>query len=119
MFIPNANAAAEAAAIKQACARVEQLALELVPDDIRSACQINVSEVQCGDPQCAPIDTTVLIFFERYVLTVSECVGEVLDCTYNRVRACFPPILEPYSYSFTDVDFLQHSSIDTCYPISR
>ena len=68
MFIPNVNAAAEADAIKRECARIESMALSLVPDDIRSACQINVSEFQCGDPNCAPIDTSIVVVFDRCVL---------------------------------------------------
>jgi hypothetical protein len=68
MFIPNENAAAEATAIKRECARIESMALALVPEDIRSACQINVSEFQCGDPTCAPIDTSIVVVFNRSVL---------------------------------------------------
>jgi hypothetical protein len=78
MFIPNSNAVNEAAAIKAECSRVEQLCLELVPEDIRSACQISVTEVQCGDPNCAPIDTALTIIFDRYV-TVTVSLSTVLS----------------------------------------
>ncbi len=43
--------------------RIEQWSLDLVPDNIRDGVQISVQEVECGDPNCSPIDTAVAIMF--------------------------------------------------------
>jgi len=75
MFDPAGVAAkkAEAARVRAACERVRALVLELLPEDVRAAAtgmasgeagpiaplRLVVKEVQCGDPECAPIDTSV------------------------------------------------------------
>ena len=50
---------------RAAYARIEEWATELVPESARSGVQISVQEVQCGDPECAPIDTAITIMFPR------------------------------------------------------
>ena len=50
---------------RDAYRRLEEWALELVPSNIRKGVTINVQEVICGDPSCAPIDTAVAVLFER------------------------------------------------------
>lgn len=69
MFLPdnikNKSTDKEEAERKRAYARIEQWAMELIPESARSGVQISVQEVQCGDPECAPIDTAVAILFPR------------------------------------------------------
>jgi hypothetical protein len=65
MFLPNKNADAEKAALKRHYARIEAWALDIIPADLREEVQVSVQEVQCGDPDCAPIDTVVTIIFHR------------------------------------------------------
>ena len=71
MFLPNNVAAnAELRAAEQArrdgYSRIEVWAMEAIPSEIRRGVTITVQEVQCGDPECAPIDTAVAIMFPRY-----------------------------------------------------
>jgi hypothetical protein len=46
---------------------IETWSLEIIPEAIRKDASVSVQEVQCGDPDCAPIDTAVTIVFTRYV----------------------------------------------------
>jgi len=48
---------------KEAYVNIEEWSKEAIPKDIRSDVTISVQEVQCGDPDCAPIDTAVAIMF--------------------------------------------------------
>lgn len=70
MFIPKSEAdtnnlrAAEAAR-REGYARIETWALESIPLAIRRGVTITVQEVQCGDPECSPVDTAVAILFPR------------------------------------------------------
>jgi len=51
---------------KQAVFRnVEQIAESLIEEKFRKDCHVSVQEIQCGDPQCSPIDTVVTIVFDR------------------------------------------------------
>ncbi|KAI2495530.1 hypothetical protein MHU86_18975 [Fragilaria crotonensis] len=64
MFLPNVNADAEKAALKEHCDRIERWALDIIPSDIREEVVVSVQEVQCGDPECAPIDTVITVLFD-------------------------------------------------------
>ena len=73
MFLPKTNSdTADLRAAEQArregYARIEAWATEAVPAEIRRGVTITVQEVQCGDPECAPIDTAVAIMFPRCVV---------------------------------------------------
>ena len=50
---------------KQALNRVELWCTEMIPEELRDDAFVAVREVACGDPNCAPIDTAVTIFFEK------------------------------------------------------
>mmetsp|Transcript_15847 Transcript_15847/g.15242 ORF Transcript_15847/g.15242 Transcript_15847/m.15242 type:complete len:198 (-) Transcript_15847:797-1390(-) len=68
MFLPQNDAEEEATkkadtARKAAYIRIEEWAIEAIPPSTRDGVHINVQEVQCGDPNCAPIDTAVTIVF--------------------------------------------------------
>lgn len=69
MFLPEnlANKNKEAEERKTAFQRIEAWSMELIPEAIRNDANVSIQEVQCGDPQCAPIDTAVTIVFTRYV----------------------------------------------------
>ena len=59
---------AEAAAVRAACARVRGMVLAIMPESMRGEGaeanpEVKVREVQCGDPECAPIDTSVEFWF--------------------------------------------------------
>ena len=67
MFLPGRNAEEERHALQTEYRRVERICVELLPSDpaLREASNISVQEVQCGDPDCSPIDTIVTIMFPR------------------------------------------------------
>ena len=52
---------------KAAYKNIETWSLSLIPEECRGEALVSVQEVQCGDPQCAPIDTAITVQFERYV----------------------------------------------------
>jgi len=49
---------------KQALERIEAWSMEMIPVEIRDDAFVAVREMECGDPNCSPIDTAVTIFFE-------------------------------------------------------
>ena len=65
MFLPGRSAERETAAKKLHFGRVETWCLQIIPAALKQGTDISVQEVQCGDPNCAPIDTMVTMFFER------------------------------------------------------
>jgi hypothetical protein len=67
MFLPGRDATRERVEKQEILNRVEGWAEELVPQALRESCTVSVQEVVCGDPKCAPIDTLVTLFFQRYV----------------------------------------------------
>jgi hypothetical protein len=68
MFLPSnlAQRDKEEEERKAAFKRIEEWCLEIIPAEIREEALVSIQEVQCGDPQCAPIDTAITIVFERY-----------------------------------------------------
>jgi hypothetical protein len=67
MFLPGRSVTAEKEALQKAYKKIEVLCLSFLPDDaaLRDACTISAQEVQCGDPDCSPIDTMITIMFKR------------------------------------------------------
>ena len=67
MFLPSGLTASQKAEEDRTAAyqRIEAWGLELVPQAIREQAQISCQEIQCGDPNCAPIDTAVTVLFAR------------------------------------------------------
>ena len=45
--------------------RIETLVTNKIPENIRDGLIVNVEEVQCGDPNCSPIDTAIAVLFPR------------------------------------------------------
>ena len=67
MFLPEnlGSQQKDAEERKVAYRKIESWAMELIPENIRSTALVSVQEFQCGDPSCAPIDTSVTIQFQR------------------------------------------------------
>ena len=70
MFLPPSNREIneeqEIKAIKKvAFDRVEQWSLRAIPEKFRKDVVANAQEVACGDPNCSPVDTAVVLFFPR------------------------------------------------------
>ena len=69
MFLPDSlgSQQKEAEERKKAYRQIETWGMELIPENFRANVLISVQEIACGDPQCAPIDTSVTIQFQGYV----------------------------------------------------
>ena len=69
MFLPDASSLNEKKKAddrrREAFRNIEKWGLELIPEDIRESAVISAQEIQCSDPDCAPIDTTVNVVFDR------------------------------------------------------
>jgi hypothetical protein len=52
---------------KEAFKKIEQWSMNIIPEPLRDDVDVSVQEVQCGDPQCSPIDTAISVVFNRYV----------------------------------------------------
>lgn len=86
MFLPDSTHGDDKEERKAECTRVEKLSLEFVPEEIRGEVQISVQEVQCGDPNCAPIDTAITLVFNRQVLLLNYIC--LLLCIENTGIKC-------------------------------
>lgn len=87
MFLPGRDATKERLEKQQILNRVQGWAEELVPEAMREGCTVSVQEVVCGDPKCAPIDTLVTLFFQRYACTIHIFFG--FACCLMTVRNNF------------------------------
>ena len=70
MFLPktdavNADIRAAEQARREGYSRIELWVTEAIPSEIRRGVTISVQEVECGDPDCSPIDTAIAILFAR------------------------------------------------------
>ena len=67
MFDPNANKAEKAlkAKRKKACQQVSAWSMELVPVALRDGLMLDVKDVVCGDPSCAPVDTVFTLVWSE------------------------------------------------------
>ena len=91
MFLPDnmKNTTEEANADnlrKKAYANIEKWSMEIIPERIRKGVQVSVQEVQCSDPECAPIDTALVILFPaggggmlKQPLQAHEVTKEILE----------------------------------------
>ena len=63
MFDPTkaSKAKAEAAEKKKAATAVKEKCIKLIPIDLQEGLLIDVKEVICGDPSCAPVDTVITL----------------------------------------------------------
>ena len=50
---------------KRACIQIERWSVELIPNDARTGVIISAQEIECSDPDCSPIDTSVAILFPK------------------------------------------------------
>ena len=53
-----------AAAKKRAEANVKEKCIQAVPMDLQEGLLIDVKEVICGDPSCAPVDTVITLVWK-------------------------------------------------------
>lgn len=65
MFVPKNkdDQKAQKAAQRKALADVKNWALSCVPEKLQKGLIVDVSEVVCGDPTCAPVDTVFTLIW--------------------------------------------------------
>jgi len=95
MFLPptdrsEAEKTAAERARRDGYARIEVWATEAVPAEVRKGVAITVQEVQCGDPDCAPIDTAVAIMFPSGGRGMMGLPFEAKDVTKVTLIEAFP-----------------------------
>lgn len=95
MFLPSnlkdtTNEEKEEAERKQAYVRIEEWALELIPETVRIGVQISVQEVACGDPECSPIDTAVAVLFQKGGRGMTGLPMLAREVEYETLKSSFP-----------------------------
>jgi hypothetical protein len=95
MFLPGnaADKQKEDEQRKAAYKNIEAWSLSLMPEECRDDALVSVQEVQCGDPQCAPIDTAITVQFPRSVTTSHVNVSRETNVCARLVKK---NSLEPY-----------------------
>ena len=80
MFLPGRSVEEEKRARHAAFRTIEDICENIIGSDMASQCSVSVQEIQCGDPNCAPIDTLVTIQFTSYVPNISiEITPQIVD----------------------------------------
>lgn len=95
MFLPSTKQDIEQKQLKdthrkEAYKRIETWALLKIPEKLRDGVEIIVQEVQCGDPNCAPIDTSVTILFPSGGRGMFGIPFESKDVTEQDLSIYFP-----------------------------
>jgi hypothetical protein len=78
MFVPGKvdEKKAEKGAIKKALAQVKEWTLSLMADELHKGLILDINEVVCGDPTCAPIDTVFTLVWSGKYNTLYTLWGE-------------------------------------------
>lgn len=92
MFLPEnvANKEKEDLERKTGFANIEKWSMEIIPETLRNEASVSVQEVQCGDPDCAPIDTAVTIVFTSGCNGIFGIPMEAREVTKEELEAMFP-----------------------------
>mmetsp|Transcript_25787 Transcript_25787/g.53869 ORF Transcript_25787/g.53869 Transcript_25787/m.53869 type:complete len:195 (-) Transcript_25787:236-820(-) len=104
MFLPKTDAVnAEIRAAEQArregYSRIELWVTEAIPSELRRGVTISVQEVECGDPDCAPIDTAIAILFSSGGRGMLGIPSESKDVSKESLLEVFPttPVLAAWA----------------------
>ena len=96
---------------RAAIAQVKKWAESYIPAEVlqNHDCIVDVSEIQCGDPNCAPIDTVVRLLFKGNVgcVVVIFCVHMCFFWNWNLL----PSLSLSLSVSYT------HLTLPTIYSV--
>ena len=89
MFLPKneqsiAQDRSAEAARREGYANIESWVIEAIPVEIRRGVTVSVQEIECGDPECAPIDVAVCILFPRCVVFVWFYCANNICLIYNK-----------------------------------
>lgn len=86
---------AEKAAKQKAINDLRTWSMELVPEDLREGLIIDVSEVICGDPSCAPIDTVFTLVWEPSGKGLFSIAAPPSEVTREDLPEEFPVMTSP------------------------
>mmetsp|Transcript_16041 Transcript_16041/g.11571 ORF Transcript_16041/g.11571 Transcript_16041/m.11571 type:complete len:233 (-) Transcript_16041:208-906(-) len=81
---------AEKAGKQKAINDLRTWAMEMVPEDLRDGLIIDVSEVICGDPSCAPVDTVVTLVWEPSGKGLFSIAASPAELTRDDLQEEFP-----------------------------
>ena len=104
---------AEKAAKQKAINDLRTWSMELVPEDLREGLIIDVSEVICGDPSCAPIDTVFTLVWEPSGKGLFSIAAPPSDVTREELPDEFPVRTSPPPRSLATVS-LTSLSLSLC-----
>ena len=92
MFDPNAARRNQSLKVikKNASKMVKEWILQMLPIDCQPGLNINVKEVACGDPNCAPIDTIVSLIWQSGGRGMFGIPLEVQDIQQDDLNEMFP-----------------------------
>ena len=91
--LPNAEEDALAKTKREATARVKGWVESRLPSEHLASrdCVVDVSEVPCGDPNCAPIDSVVRIIYREACGTVFGLPCEIHEVEEGDIESQMPP----------------------------
>jgi len=92
MFLPESIGSQEVEAKKRrdAMTRLENWCKELIPAEIIKGVEINIQEVQCGDPECSPVDTSIVLLFDSGESGMIGLPMEAANVTKEFLKDYFP-----------------------------
>jgi hypothetical protein len=92
MFDPNKNKAAKAAklALRKQENRIKEHCLSLIPEAFKDGLLIDVKEIICGDPECAPIDTVITLVWEPIGKGIFALPYSTSELTNEDLEEMFP-----------------------------
>mmetsp|Transcript_10311 Transcript_10311/g.18526 ORF Transcript_10311/g.18526 Transcript_10311/m.18526 type:complete len:195 (+) Transcript_10311:120-704(+) len=104
MFLPqtdavNAEIRASEQARREGYSRIELWVTEAIPSELRQFVTISVQEVECGDPDCSPIDTAIAILFSSGGRGLLGIPLESKDVSKESLLEVFPttPVLAAWA----------------------
>jgi hypothetical protein len=77
---------------KKGLEELKAWATDLVPEDLRDGLIIDVNEVVCGDPSCAPVDTFFTLVWETSGKGVFALPAPVAEISREELIENFPVI---------------------------
>lgn len=81
---------AQKAQKKKTTEDLKSWAREFIPEDLREGLIIDVSEVVCGDPSCAPVDTFFTLVWETSGKGVFAIPAEMAEISKDELKENFP-----------------------------
>jgi hypothetical protein len=92
MFNPSKalTAKAEKAAKKKAIDDLRSWALSIIPMDLQEGIIIDINEIQCGDPSCAPIDTVFTLVWAPSGKGLFAIPSTAAEITQDELIEFFP-----------------------------